>query len=262
MKTYTRSFFIFALAIIISCPLYAGSQAGGEPQFSVDVTARFAKQIEKRVAEKGARVFIIGRVGRPISDMPEGFLYSHVGIGVYSAISTNDGRQLPGYAFYNLYQNTEKADASSLVTDYPLDFFAAVHELRAGIIIPTPDLQRRMLAIITSGTYKKLHNPQYSMIASPYNNRYQNCTEYVLDIINAAIYRTDNIDQLKLNARSYFEAQEVKTGGLTLLMGAIFMPDIRTSDHEQGIKTASFTTIGNYLNKYGLVQEQMTIVAD
>ncbi len=261
MKHFKQLFVIFTLALITSSPLYAGSQAGGERHFSLEQTARFAKQLEKRVAEKGARVFIIGRVGRPASELPEGFQYSHVGIGVYSTIKTGDGREVPGYAFYNLYQSNEKPDTSHLVTDYPLDFFAAVHELRAGIIIPTPVLQRRLLGVIQSDSYRKLHNPAYSVIANPYNEQYQNCTEYIVDVLNAAIYKTEEIKTIKANTRAYFDAQEVKIGGLKLLMGSIFMPDVRTSDHEQGIKTASYTTIARYLHKYDLVEEEMILTA-
>ncbi|MCP4696531.1 MAG: DUF2145 domain-containing protein [Gammaproteobacteria bacterium] len=33
-----------------------------------------------------------------------------------------------------------------------------------------------------------------------FSSRFQNCTEYVLDVLNAAIYQTNDIKQLKANA--------------------------------------------------------------
>jgi len=238
------------------------SQSGGESHFTAEQVVAFSKQVEKALAAKGARVFIIARVGRPAGELPPGIRYTHTAIGVYSLITTGDGRQVPGYAIYNLYQREKKPDSSELVQDFPADFFAGVYDLKAGIIIPTPALQRRLLEVVGSDTWRRLHNPHYSAIANPYNSRYQNCTEHTLDVINAAIYRTDDVRQIKANERAYFEAQKVEVSPLKMLLGTMFMPDITTADHHGGIYTATFTTIANYLQAYGLMQEQFVITAN
>jgi hypothetical protein len=41
-------------------------------------------------------------------------------------------------------------------------------------------------------------------LANPFNIQFQNCTEFTLDLINAAIYQTKDIAQLKANAKAYF----------------------------------------------------------
>jgi len=193
----THQFHRLWLVVMVLCcltmPAQAGSQAHSPPNFPVDAIAAFAKQVERAAAAEGARVFIISRVGDAEDALPEGIHYTHTAFGVYSAISTADGRSVPGYAIYNLYQKAKDGSKSELVTDYPIDFFAGVYRLKAGIIIPTPAIQNRILAVITSATYKKLHNPQYSIVANPFNNTFQNCTEHTLDVINAAIYKTDDI---------------------------------------------------------------------
>lgn len=76
------------------------------------------------------------------------------------------------------------------MTDFPVDFFAGVQKLKAGIVIPTPELQRRLLATIQSDVYRDLHVPAYSAVANPFTLEYQNCTEHTLDVLNAAIYQT------------------------------------------------------------------------
>jgi len=134
--------------------------------------------------------------------------------------------------------------------------------MRAGIIIPTPELQKRLLDVIFSDTYSKLHNSHYSVIANPFNSRYQNCTEHLLDVINAAIYKTDDIDMLKLNASRYYQAQEVKVGPIKLLFGSLFMSDVSVSDHSGPIATSTFTTIKQYLQKYKLVDSVFTVVPE
>jgi hypothetical protein len=240
----------------------AGSTARAEPQFAIEKIAAFAKKVERSMAAKGARVFVIGRLGSPAEDLPPGFRYTHVAFGVYSEIQTDDGRTIPGYAFYNLYQREKQPDISDLTIDYPVDFFAGVYRLEAGIVIPKPRLQRRLLALIASGRYRVLHNPHYSIVANPYNSRYQNCTEFTLDVINAAIYQTDDIRQLKADARAYFKAQPVHISPLKQLLAGIAESDFTTADQHGGIKTASFTTIARYLEENGLVQEQLVIRSD
>lgn len=237
----------------------ASSQAHGEQHFQPEELINFAKKVEKTVAEKGARVFLISRVGRPRSELPPGFNYTHMGIGVYSIITTADGRKVPGYTMYNLYQNSGQPDRSQLVQDYPVDFFSGVYELKTGIVIPKPELQRRLLEVINSDTYKALHNPKYSAISNPYNNQYQNCTEHTLDVINAAIYKTSDIAVIKANNKSYFERQPVKAGPFKMLFASMFTSDITMADHDENVSTATYTTIANYLEKYDLVQERFEI---
>ncbi len=237
----------------------AGSAANAEPQFNAEEIVSFSKKVEKTVASKGARVFILARVGRPANELPEGIHFTHTAIGVYSMIKTADGRDVPGYAIYNLYQRDNKPDMSDLVVDYPVDFFAGVFQLKAGVVIPKPEVQQRLLQVIASNTYKELHNPSYSVIANPYNSKFQNCTEHTLDVINAAIYQTNDVKVIKSNTRAYFDAQKVHVSPLKLLAGSIFMPDVKTSDQKRGIETSTYTTIAGYLNKYDLVQEQLVI---
>ncbi|MCP3870278.1 MAG: DUF2145 domain-containing protein [Gammaproteobacteria bacterium] len=241
----------------------SGSRTGAEPLvFKPEEIAAFAKQVEKAVAARGARVFIVGRQGTPPEQLPEGIRYTHTGFGVYSKITLKDGRVIPGYAMYNLYQRPDDPGASHLVVDYPVDFFAGVYELKAGIIIPKPKLQQRLLDIITSDTYRALHNPRYSIISNPFNSSYQNCTEHTLDVINAGIYQTDNIRKLKQTATAYYTPQPVKVSPFKLMFGSIFSQEVSVSDHSGPVTTSTFTTIKQYLEKYGLADSVLTITPE
>ncbi len=237
----------------------AGSNRAGPSHFQAEEIIAFAKKVERVAASKGARVFLLARVGSPPDSLPAGIRYTHTAFAVYSMIRTEDGREIPGYAIYNLYQKDKDPGHSVLVVDYPADFFAGVYELRAGVAIPTPKMQQRLLQVIASPTYAKLHNPNYSILANPYDTKFQNCTEHALDVIDAAIYRTDDIAQLKANARRYFQAQTVEINPLKLFFGSMVMSDVRTSDHEGEIRTATFTTLVRYLEAYHLLQEALTI---
>lgn len=250
---------IILLATGIFSPAQAGSQAGGEAHFPAADIIKFSKQVEKVLARKGAHVALVARAGRPLSELPEGMHFTHVSFAVYSLITTGDGRQLPGYAIYNLYQRDDKPDTSQLVQDFPVDFFAGVAVLEAGVVIPSPELQKRLLKVIESDTYKNLHDPHYSAIANPYTLGRQNCTEHTLDVINAAIYQTGDIRKIKAPEKAYFSAQPVNIGPLKLALGSMFSADITLSDQPGAPVTATFETIANYLQKYDEGSEMFII---
>lgn len=247
------------IVIVLSCFANfanAGSNQATEAKFKPKEIALFAKNVEKYAAQQGARAFIIARVGQPKSDLPKGIDFTHTAIAVYSEITLDDGKKVKGYAIHNLYQDAKNNNKSSLITDYPVDFFWGVHELKAGIIIPAPALQQKIIDVIASGKNKELHNPKYSLVANPFNNKYQNCTEHTLNVINAAIYQTTDMKQLKANTKAYFDPQRVHVSRFKLSLGSMFADGIKTSDHSGKVKTASFGSIGRYLNTYDLLSSQ------
>jgi hypothetical protein len=247
---------------IFSSPLYAGSTAGGEAQFAPEEISRFAKQVEKYAASQGARVFIIGRVGRAAKDLPKGVEFTHTAVAIYSSINLPDGKTAKGYAIHNLYQLADKRERSELVVDYPVDFFWSAQQLRAGIIIPDAQLQQRLLEAYAKGVQHAVHIPQYSVLANPFNAQYQNCTEHTLDVINAAIYQTTDYDQLKANTKAHFKAQEMKINGMKLLLGSMVMDDVKTSDHTSKTLTATMGSIGQYLADNQLLEQAVIVEQD
>jgi hypothetical protein len=246
---------IIIVIIIFSSPTFAGSAQNKEIQFSVKDVDSFAKKVELYAAQEGARAFLIGRVGRPEKDLPKGINFTHTAIAVYSSITLDSGETVKGYAIHNLYQTADKLNKSELVIDYPVDFFWGVNTLKAGIIIPTPELQQRIISVIASGKDKQIHNENYSVIANPFNNTFQNCTEHTLNIINAGVYQTTDMTQLKSNAEQHFKAQKIKANPFKLLLGNWFVDDVSTKDHSGKVYTTTFTTIGKYLQKNELLSK-------
>ncbi len=235
----------------VSCAnSFSASSAHARPHFSPEQIIGFAKKVERTMAAEGARVAIVARMGRPLTDMPEGMHFTHVAFAVYSAITKANGEAVPGYAIYNLYQKDGKPDASELVQDFPVDFFAGVAQLEAGILIPSPELQQRLVDVISSTTYTALHEPRYSLIANPYTLGRQNCTEFVLDIVNAAIYQTNSIKVIKANTKAFFKAQPVNVSPFKLMLGSMFTAEVTTSDQQGKPVTATFEKISDYLLTY------------
>ena len=256
--------FHFVLVFLLFCMAHSSSFAGSRQTMTVGSILShelipFAKKVERYAASKGARVFLIARLGSPKSELPEDIEFTHVGLAVYSEIKTSTGEVLKGYAIHNLYQNANELDVSDLIIDYPLDFFMGAAELKAGIIIPTLQLQQKLLASIESGVNKRLHNAQYSVIANPYSSNYQNCTEHILDIIFASIYGIDEVAQIKANERAYFKAQQINISPLKRVLAPMLSSEISISDHKGEIKTATFSTIAKFLNDYSLAESSVVI---
>jgi len=199
MLSLCKIIFAFTWLILFAANVQASilSPSKQTAKFSPVQIVSFAKKVEKTLLGKGVRVAILARMGRLVADLPEGMHFTHVAFAVYSEITTADGRKVPGYAIYNLYQEDKHPDVSKLVQDYPVDFFSGVAVLEAGVIIPSAELQKRLLEVIASPTYKALHDPHYSLIANPFTLGKQNCTEHTLDVVNAAIYQTNDINTIK-----------------------------------------------------------------
>ena len=253
---------VFLIITSISFSTLAGSAQDKERHFSTEEITTFAKNVELFAAKEGARAFIIARVGRPPSDLPDGVDFTHTAIAIYSSITLDSGEKVKGYAIHNLYQKEEETDKSELVLNYPVDFFWGANSLKAGIIIPSPELQQRIIEVIAQGGDKVLHNENYSVISNPFNNTYQNCTEHTLNIINAGIYKTNDISQLKSNTEQHFKPRNININPVKLMIGDWFVDDVSLKDHDGKVYTTTFSSIVEYLAKNELVNKSIVLNSD
>ena len=249
-----------ALAALLLCVAGAVSAGGFSERgqsdkpavFAAAETAAFAHNVERLLAAEEVQVALLARMGRPLAAMPEGMRFTHVGFAVRSG---------SGYRVYNLYQQPGHPDVSELVTDTPAEFFSTVAQIEAGILIPTPALQRRLSELIGSPAYAAMHDTRYSLIANPYTTGRQNCTEFVLDVINAALFNTTNENTLKSIAKASFAAESVRVNPLRLLAGALLNDEISLSDH-RGEKpvTATFDNLVRYLQQQDPGSRDVTVL--
>lgn len=226
--------------------------------FTAPQAADFSKQVERDLAAKGARVAMVFRTGRPRDKLPEGIAYTHGALWVHRIIKTADGRSLNGYAVYNLYagdgDNWSRTE-SRLIQDYPFDFTRGSAVDDVAVIIPSPEMQRRMLAVIDGPSYTRLHNPAYSLVANPWADKYQNCNNFMLNVVAAAAWETDDLQRIKTNLRAHYRPTVVKAGGLMRLFGPIADPRLRTDDQKGPIRTATYESMSDFMKANGLLQE-------
>ncbi len=281
MKTKRKSRLLAATALLglatlaplgVAPPALAQSGAAGSSAPSESAVllgaqeaADFSKQIERTLAAEGARVAIVFRTGRPRDKLPEGIDYTHGAFWVYRDIVTEDGERLRGYAVYNLYHGdgeTLPKTESYLAQDWPFDFARGSAVDDVAVIVPSPEMQRRIVEIVDSPRYEALHNRRYSLIANPHEPTYQNCNSFMLNVIAAAAWETDDLEQIAVNLRAHFEPQTVDVGALARLFAPLADPRVKTDDQHGPIRTVTYRSMADFMAEFGLSQESYVIQRD
>lgn len=224
--------------------------------------ASFSKQVEDDLAARGARVAIVFRTGEPHDKLPKGISYTHGAFWVYRTVATADGRRLNGYAVYNLFAGDGKAwpeRESRLRQDWPVDFAlgSAVDDM--AVIVPSPEMQRRIVAVIDSPTYARLHNPSYSLIANPLSPLHQNCNGFMLDVIASAAWDTPDPQQIHADERAHFIPTVVPASPILRVLAPLKDRRILLDDQSGPIRTATYESMSRFMADNGLLEASYII---
>lgn len=258
------------LALTFAAPVAAADSGSGSAvvteHFSPEAAAAFSKSIEQTLGAKGARVAIVFRTGRTRDRLPEGVDYTHGGFWVYQAIQTDTGELMRGYVGHNLFHGdgeTLPKTQSYLETDFPFEFVSASAVEDLAVIIPTPVVQTRILKMMQDGRYQALHDPDYSLVASPFDDRYQNCNEFILDVIAGAVWETTDYAQIKANLNEHFQADRLKTGLLARVFGPLADERLKLADHRgKPIYTVTYRSLSRFMLDHGFAAERFKITPD
>ena len=173
---------------------------------------------------------------------------------VYSEFKDAEGRATRGYRVFNLYQRSKDPKRSDLVEESPAQFFQGATVPRAGVIIPDRRLQGKLLAVVAGGAFAKVRTTNYSLLSNPDNDRYQNCTEHVLNVLFAALYNTSDMAELKANISAYFQPHPIALSPLVRAFGPVFSKGVRLDDQTQGVKVATFSSIARFMQRHDLAE--------
>jgi len=139
-----------------------------------------ATGLEAALDRHASRLALIARAGSDISTLKfegEQPYYTHVGFAL---------RQGGEWRVHQLL-NTHQGREGHLYRQSLEDFFRDdPFEYRAGVLVPSPELQHGIAAILESPLRERLHSPSYSRISYPFSTRYQSCNQWVAEVIGAA----------------------------------------------------------------------------
>jgi hypothetical protein len=173
-------------------------------------------------------------------------------------ITLATGESERGYAVYNLYSGDGERlprTQSYLHQDFPLDFVRASAVDDVAIAIPSPEMQRRIMHIMASPAYERLHVREYSLISNPLEPRYQNCNEFMLDVVGAAAWGTEDYAQIKANLQRHFRPTRVRANLLQRVFGPMVDETLRLDDHRGRIGTVTYESMADFLVRNELAQE-------
>lgn len=234
--------------------------------FSNTEAADFSKQVERDLAAQGARVAMVFRKGYARDELPDGIRYTHGAFWVYQAFQTPDGEVFHGYNTWNLFHGDGESlprSQSFLAEEMPFEFVTGSAMDELGVIIPTPAMQARLLGLMAGDDYAMLHEADYSLISNPASPEFQNCNEFMLDVIAAAAWETVDRYQIKANLAAHFEPTTIDAGPLARLFGPMVDERLRVSDHRGGdIETVSYESITGFMMAHGLADEAYAITFD
>jgi len=244
------------MAVLTAEPVaHAGSDALPVSPFTVEDAADFSKQIERDLAARGARVALVFRTGRHREELPEGVRYTHGAFWVWSEIELEDGTRTHGYAVHNLYHYAEAPQRSYLTQDWPLNFTRGDVVGEVGVILPSPEMQRRIWLMLANDADEALHQPNYSLISNPHDARYQNCNEYLLDVVAAAAWETTDRDRIKTNLASWFDPVRIRTGLFERILAPSVDERLRLEDHRGPVRTTTYRSLASFMSQFGLSED-------
>ena len=220
-----------SLAGAMAGAAHAGQSCEHKPM-SVEEVKRgldLAQRSMQALDASGAQVAMIARAGQDLSKY--GLHYSHVGLA---------WRDHPAgrWVVVQLLNECGTAD-SALFNDGLGNFFlSGVHEYKAQLMLPAPEVQQRLAQVLASRTPLRLHQPHYNMLSYAWATRYQNSNQWALETLAAASADAGRVET-RAEAQQWlgqagFRPQPVEIGALTRLGGRMFRANVAFDDHPMG----------------------------
>lgn len=162
---------------------------------SMDRILRLSTLVRERLEQSGASIAYIARAGIDLREY--GLVFSHLGL------AWRDHPKGRWFTFHLLNPcNTDKSE----LADHSLEDFYKVELFTydAAVVVPSPEVQLRLLKAFFSPLAATLHHPVYNMISYPYSTRYQNSNQWVLEVTAAGL-GPENLIQNRYQAQTWLK---------------------------------------------------------
>jgi hypothetical protein len=228
------------------------------PALLAAATAK-AMQVQAYLNETKPTVALLARVGSDVSEY--NMHYTHLGFVLKDPSNTNPNN--PKWGVIQLL-NASGTNTSRIYEEGLINFLLDnLFKLDVKIIIPTPDIQKKLATVLTSNKVISFHNKNYSMIAYPFSTKYQQSNQWVLELLASALFgatdRTTAQEYLKTTA---YTPTLIPISGFSKLGAYLFKKNVRFDDHpdhEAVARKYSVVTVDsviNYLKKQNLVSTE------
>ena len=221
-----RRLLAFALALLAAGSALAGQSCEPRKPKPEEIRAglALAYKVQQQLEAQGARVAVIGRVGRDLSQY--GLRYSHIGLAM---------RDEAGARWLVVHELNRCGRTDSDLYDQGLGnfFLDDLFRYEAMILVPSVEMQDRLAAAIARGAGRRLHEPNYSLIAHPYSGKYQNSNQWLLELaaaVTAGGEQSRNAAHARLVA-DRFQPSVLYLPPMTRLGARLFSVNTQFDDH-------------------------------
>lgn len=219
-----------------------------------------AQRVKQQLDDSKAELAIIARAGQDLSKYH--LRYSHLGI----VRKDEDGRWIVmhelnqcGTANSDLYNE----GLANFFMDDPFRFESL-------LLIPSSEIQEKLIKMLRSTMPKQLHEVRYNMVAYPFSTRYQNSNQWALEILASALAKDIDIRQRE-QAQAWlqfagYQASTIEVSMLSRLGGRMFRANIAFDDHPMGrrmagqIDTVTVESIDQFLQRRDPQLRRITVM--
>ena len=205
-----------------------GERAAPTPQALARGLA-LGERVRDQLERSGAAAVLVARVGLNLGEF--GQRYTHMGVAVRDHVRRR-------WQVLHLFNPCGKAESEIMVQ--PLEEFYEVDlfEYEALAVTPSYALQAALRdAFMNPATTRLLHKPAYNMISHPFNTRFQNSNQWILEMTAVALDRSGGVKD-RASAQSWlknsgFEPGSIRIPNLRRAGARLFSPHVSFADHTQ-----------------------------
>ncbi len=222
----------------------------------VERSLGLAERTAQHLEASGAQVVVLARNGQDLSRY--GLQWSHLGWAYRSA---EGGR--PVWRVVHKLNQCGSA-TSALYRQGLAEFFLDdPHELKAGIAVPSADVQARMLPLLHDNVrVARLHVPAYSLVAYPWAQTYQQSNQWAIETLALALEPSaDSRDRAQAWLRfKGYQPTVLRIPALTRLGARVGSANIAFDDHpnekrfSDRIETVTVDSVFAWLQRSGLAE--------
>ena len=211
---------------------WAGQDCGERAAPTPQALARgkaLGERVRDQLEQSGANTALVARVGLNLSEF--GQRYTHMGMAVRDHVRQ---RWLVLHLFNPCGKSESEITVQPLEQFFEVDLFA----FEALTLTPSYALQSTLRDVFMNpATTRLLHKPAYNMIAHPFNTRFQNSNQWILEMSALALDRSggvkDRVSAQAWLAASGFEPGTIRISNLRRSGARLFSPHVSFADHTQ-----------------------------
>ncbi|MFG6485488.1 DUF2145 domain-containing protein [Roseateles sp. BYS78W] len=211
-----------------------------------DRLLRFTAVVRDALAASGARAALIARSGTDLSRL--GLRYSH------AAVALADGLDTP-WAVRQLYYSCDEGQPR-LFDQGLAGFVTGSDDIHLGFIsvllLPPEAAGRLADAALDKPLALGLLNARYSANAYPFSTRYQNCNQWVAELLAASVAGTASRADAQAWLKHEGYAPEPVHAPPWLMLAGLFVPWVHVDDHPRELLDAGtvMTSLPNNLEAF------------